>query len=666
MKKVRFESSVKVFNTRMEDIECHSPRPYIEKYENNNENIIPRVIPYKVETIHRFENNNSIPYPLVTKTSLGLPLLPSNDLELSMLDGSTRKVGININTNRILGGTENCVKSSFISNQTTLGTTSTIPLTSIENIRPDQCSDKKNIGNNSFFIRRDTSHKNHVTGIAPINNQFPTSLTKDEVQLSKKQENFGLFSTNISTPMNTLKDIPAESTHGEYLCHNNHQIVNCMSGLQKQLQHKVHSCVCSDCHQHECCIPHSHQSCKCQHYSPKCNANMCGCKKSEYPDSTPNAVDKKTWMLQKLAHNSTNVCTDLDRSGNMVKEKKEPTVADLFKIIKLQNEQLQYLQEKVDKFILTNSNCAKPPIQNYVADTIEGTGSDHHKISIGVMTSFEMVRTSTVINKEVVTQNNDNSQLNCNRSQISIKEVLSNSPVNVLEGILPTTKSIGIQAEDYSEQMDQQKTDMTSNDKSFNELSLYNVHVDNSTTPLMSPEQSLYLDVRDYSDSDCSANSDDQSHVGWTYYNKVMTHVNGMLHDSDMPSSASALYKNTQKQCIQMQIDKTNVSVTKRVTFGDGPHGVHQLHTYEAQTDTSMKMNQLATKYLKDKSLPSRFLPTPKPPMVPIDMSFATRNYMERHKILQGCTAALPSPLPVNYMPKFLDITAIKQQPKLQ
>lgn len=42
------------------------------------------------------------------------------------------------------------------------------------------------------------------------------------------------------------------------------------------------------------------------------------------------------------------------------------------------------------------------------------------------------------------------------------------------------------------------------------------------------------------------------------------THVNGMLHDSDMPSSASALYRNTRQKCMEMKIDKTNVSVVKR------------------------------------------------------------------------------------------------------
>lgn len=40
--------------------------------------------------------------------------------------------------------------------------------------------------------------------------------------------------------------------------------------------------------------------------------------------------------------------------------------------------------------------------------------------------------------------------------------------------------------------------------------------------------------------------------------------MNGMLQDSDMPSSASALYRQTKEKCMQMQIDKSNVSVGKR------------------------------------------------------------------------------------------------------
>lgn len=63
--------------------------------------------------------------------------------------------------------------------------------------------------------------------------------------------------------------------------------------------------------------------------------------------------------------------------------------------------------------------------------------------------------------------------------------------------------------------------------------------------------------------------------------------------------------------------------------FGDDPLGIHQPHLHA--TDTSLKMNQLATKYLH--------APVPAPreaPKTNIDMSFATKNYMERHKLMQG------------------------------
>ncbi|CAH2068348.1 unnamed protein product, partial [Iphiclides podalirius] len=172
----------------------------------------------------------------------------------------------------------------------------------------------------------------------------------------------------------------------------------------------------------------------------------------------------------------------------------------------------------------------------------------------------------------------------------------------------------------------------------------------------MSPEQSLYLDVKDYSDS--GSECEDQSNVGWTYYNKVMTHVNGMLHDSDMPSSASAMYRNTRQKCMQMKIDKTNVSVIKRVKFGDDPVG-KQPHV--PSTDTSLKMNQLAAKYLKNGTL-SIQQETQKAITAPNDVSLATRNYMEKHQLLQGFRS---KPVQAVEIPRFLDITALKQQTKL-
>lgn len=75
-----------------------------------------------------------------------------------------------------------------------------------------------------------------------------------------------------------------------------------------------------------------------------------------------------------------------------------------------------------------------------------------------------------------------------------------------------------------------------------------------------------------------------------------------------------------------------------RVKFGDDPLGIHQPHIYTSATDTSLKMNQLAAKYLKNR--PVLTVPQQVPAAVkhqaPFDMSFATKNYMERHQLLQG------------------------------
>lgn len=71
-----------------------------------------------------------------------------------------------------------------------------------------------------------------------------------------------------------------------------------------------------------------------------------------------------------------------------------------------------------------------------------------------------------------------------------------------------------------------------------------------------------------------------------------------------------------------------------RVKFGDDPLGIHQPHIYAGSSDTSLKMNQLAAKYLKGATPVAA--PPRQPTAAPIDMSFATRNYMDRHKLLQG------------------------------
>lgn len=83
---------------------------------------------------------------------------------------------------------------------------------------------------------------------------------------------------------------------------------------------------------------------------------------------------------------------------------------------------------------------------------------------------------------------------------------------------------------------------------------------------------------------------------------------------------------------VSVVLQGVNNNDFSRVKFGDDPLVIHQPHIYAASTDTSMKMNQLAAKYLKRAPALQRATK----PTTTTDMSFATRNYMERHKIVQG------------------------------
>ncbi|CAB3255429.1 unnamed protein product [Arctia plantaginis] len=650
------------------DGECHSPRPFTERQICTTAPDIynyPNVVPYTNDPVHLFECSNSSPYPMMNKTDIKLlgersHFAPSNDLELSILDATEQDPRKSTLSRPILkpSGVDNVNNNMNKSGNVDYNKLPIISSTANNIVTPPNILSK-----DDFFLKRGNLGRMHLD-MNPIQQQLNRLCIDKENNPFAQKAQIIQMSALTQPEVKTFSE--AQSTiKGDCMCHHcvknisahHHVIVdhtpyqhtgNCIPHHEAKNTPRHNYCMCGrppPPNTHSCCEHTPHPS-QCTFKTPDSNHS---------PNTQMTAVEKKTWAIEKYEQNKMSDSKEVEKQTNVIKEKREPTVSDLFKIIKLQNEQLQLLQDKVDKFI---SNSQRNPVQNCISEqvAIETVANEQHKISIGVMTSFEMVRTSTIINKEVL-KTNENSQIQCNRSQISIKEVVSKaqSPnLNFLEGITPVGKQM-------TQEQNNGDAQHMNEEKTLNELSLYNVQVDNATTPLISPEQSLYLDVRDYSDSE--AESDDQSNVGWTYYNKVMTHVNGMLHDSDMPSSASALYRNTrqQMQTVQMQIDKTNVSVTKRVKFGDDPLGIHQPHIYTGSSDTSLKMNQLAAKYLKGATPVAA--PPRQPTTTPIDMSFATRNYMDRHKLLQGVPSSSRSPLQPE-MPRFLDITALKQQPK--
>ncbi|XP_063634336.1 uncharacterized protein LOC134804974 [Cydia splendana] len=647
MKRVRFLTPCRAENlVTMNESDCHSPRPFLQRNLDTEAPELPCVfaqdVLYSPDPVKRFEYSDTSPYPTVNKTEVvsrfdtGNHWSPSNELELSMLDSSSQQPRKPVYFTPVSSASSQENVCSAQSRRLHLTPEPSNVLSPIENgkiVTPPNVLHK----DDNFFITRG--------GLNRFQLQDTVQVQMNKMALGKENH----YNVTAHGPVNRApKPSPQAS------CGNLDDSCSCHHCNKTQTHSNFNTSTPGN-------IGRNGQNCGHQRENnclniiqppppqPTCNHCMCSqekqttnVRKESIPPKNPNAVDKKAWIIERYEQ-AKNQCTDVEKQMNVSKEKREPTVGDLLKIIKLQNEQLQLLQEKVDKLI-TNASCVpQMPIQNIVREhvAVETIDTDQHKISIGVMTSLEMVRTSTVINKELKKQTYDNAQIQCNRSEISIKEVVK-QPVNLnfLDGILPVGKTVEAS---MHESPDAQHVSNYNDEKTLNEQSLYNVQVDNATTPLMSPDQSLYLDVRDYSGSDSGS---DHSNVGWTYYNKVMTHVNGVLQDSDMPSSASALYRNTRQQCVQMHIDKTNISVTKRVTFGDEPA--------VQSADTSLRMNQLAAKYLKT-------APAPAPRQN--EMSFATRNYMERHKILQGQSSSRRAPL--GEIPRFLDITTLKQQPKL-
>lgn len=509
MKKVRFESPVKGRTFHKMDGECHSPRPFTERQICTTAPDIysySKVVHYTNDPVQLFECSNSSPYPMMNKTDIMLQdeqshWSPSNDLELSILDATEhdprkpifsrpilKPSGIdNINNNLNKTGNINYNKTPIISSENNI-------------VTPPNILSKDN-----FFLKRENFSQRHFD-MNPIKQQLNRLCIDKENNPCAQKAQIIQMSAVTQPEVKTFR-VAQSTTRADCMCHHcvknisAHHHVNTDCTPNQHTRNSIAHHEVQNVPRHIYCMcghPPLPKRCSCCEYTkhpPQCTSKTTDSNQS--PHKQMSALEKKTWAIEKYEQNKMSDSQELEKQTNVIKEKREPTVTDLIKIIKLQNEQLQLLQDKVDKFISNSQQNQSVPVRNCISEqvAIETVGNEQRKISIGVMTSFEMVRTSTIINKEVV-KTNENSQIQCNRSQISIKEVLSKaqSPnLNFLEGITPVSKQMpDEQNAGYAQHMNEEKT--------LNELSLYNVQVDNATTPLMSPEQSLYLDVRDYSE----------------------------------------------------------------------------------------------------------------------------------------------------------------------
>lgn len=542
MKKVRFETpSDNNDRLIMESNECQSPRPFLGKgLDSAQVNLCydyPKIEQIYTNPVQCYEYSDSSPYPLHNKiswekseiSSTCSTLEPSKDLELSIFDSTSNKSSTTLFTEPFING-----KSQSISKS--LPTTNVFH--SIKNVKQNNFPNIPNVltKDNGFFIRPDTSDNDNFLrkGLWKSPNSEVIS-TQNKCSLQNGPKNIhpnDLFNINIEyEELGTISEkgctchhcgnINKENCLPQHLCGSNvpNMIENKSGGHQR-----ISECTGKHCHwtvpivpknvcksHHDfCAVPSPRQVC---YSSGDCNCTHLQSNPS-VPPSPQNTVEKKTLAIEKYEQNKNGDSVEIKKSSDSIKEKREPTVADLFKIIKLQNEQLNLLQEKVDKFIsntnVTQQNAIEAiPIQNFRTEqvAVETLDQNHHKISIGVMTSFEMVRTSTFINSK-----HQNAQVQCNASQINLKEVVTNNkPLcenNFLAGITPVDISINnnknndkfVVLKDVTDLNDRQQIIEDNVDKTVNELSLCNLQIDNAMTPYMSPDQSLYLNVKDYSE----------------------------------------------------------------------------------------------------------------------------------------------------------------------
>lgn len=203
---------------------------------------------------------------------------------------------------------------------------------------------------------------------------------------------------------------------------------------------------------------------------PCCNQRDCDPQYEEILTNKAGIITNGLEMKQKAivaretrAKGSQNILKDIekcndDKENILVCSKNktnEPTVSDLYEIIKLQNQQLQILQNRVDRLLnvneaKVNDQCELPKqvLTNGQSDsnlpqTDVNVNCIEH-ISIGVMTSFELVMSSNYINKRSVTFNPEVIKNQDNRRDECVQTTPSNSDSILLQhGTSPLAESSG-------------------------------------------------------------------------------------------------------------------------------------------------------------------------------------------------------------------------------
>ncbi|KAL3278682.1 hypothetical protein HHI36_016219 [Cryptolaemus montrouzieri] len=209
-----------------------------------------------------------------------------------------------------------------------------------------------------------------------------------------------------------------------------------------------------------------------------------------------------------------------------------------------------------------------------------------------------------------------------------------------------------------------------------------------------SPEPSIRIDMKDYESSD--EDSDDvASRIGATFYENLMDQVNKIIRNAQKQTNGGSRMSNTDELKNKTMNKVRDATVKHLRKIGIDFSTIEEVSNSHCSSDDSTSeqisfaVRQLLMKYLPDDQL-AKFTPennkntakrrnedkivlNSRAP----EFSFATVQFMKKYNLIAADEIHQKSPIPTRTKPnrvlrrpnennpKILDITALKQQPKL-
>ncbi|KRT80478.1 hypothetical protein AMK59_7005 [Oryctes borbonicus] len=366
----------------------------------------------------------------------------------------------------------------------------------------------------------------------------------------------------------------------------------------------------------------------------------------------------------------------------------EPTITELLKVIQQQNEQILLLQKQVASLI---ENQVAERMQNtlptYVSqqritrqEFARAQFNQHHstkralpQLAVNVMTSFEVSAcpSQTAVNSK------------CNAEEV-ITQAMQVQKMNFEQG-KRKLNSNNEKQDDKEEILQKQSQNLS---LSLNE-------------PLMvveqcpSRENSIHVDMRDYSSDDDESTVSSSGDLGWTIYNNVMGQVSNMLKNAEGVkntdtglNTAETLDNRTLRR-----VQEATIRHLKRIGVNLATEECYDLkclnddvpnNSVYSPTEISFAVKQLLMKYLpNDQLMKLTQLDLNQTKTTPFEcrkedsftrrrpeFSFATIQYMKKYNLLTSDSMLPPQTTQSNKKwtndpLKILDVTVLKQQPKL-